>query len=157
KRVDPDYFKEVDTQNPQRVIRALEVYESSGVPYSAWRKNQTRPRPFKQLVIGLEMDRSALYQRIDQRVDEMINQGLLQEVSSLLHYRDKPALKTVGYAELFDYLDGKYTLDEAIEKIKQHTRRYAKRQITWFKRNPETHWFNANTAPEAIIDFVRSQ
>lgn len=154
KAVDPDYFSQVDIHNPQRVIRALEVFESSGIPYSEWRKKQMRPRDFNILNIGLEMDRSGLYAQINQRVDKMMQAGLLTEVRQLLSYQDTPPLKTVGYAELFDYLNGKCDLETAVEKIKQNTRRYAKRQMTWFKRDASIHWFNTDTAIEEILAFI---
>src|SRR5690606_28975001 len=133
--------REVDIQNPQRVIRALEVYESTGLPFSHFRKQQHKSRPFQVLKLGLNTDRQHLYQRINKRVDAMMEAGLLEEVKSLLPYRDLPPLKTVGYAELFDYLDDKYTLTEAVDRIKQNTRRYAKRQLTWFRKDPHIVWF----------------
>lgn len=141
KTVDPAYYQEVDTHNPQRVIRALEVYESTGLPFSLFRKQQRKQRPFQVRKLGLTTDRPYLYQRINTRVDAMMEAGLLDEVTSLLPYRNLPPLQTVGYAELFEYLDGKYTLDEAVDRIKQNTRRYAKRQLTWFRKDPLTVWF----------------
>ncbi len=149
-QVDPHYYAEVDIHNPQRVIRALEVYESTGQPFSQFRRQQLSKRPFQALKIGLNTDREYLYQRINARVDAMMEAGLLEEVKSLLPHRSSPPLLTVGYAELFDYLDGKYTLQEAIERIKQHTRRYAKRQLTWFRKDPSTKWFE----PEAVEQMV---
>lgn len=139
--VDPAYYAEVDRHNPQRLIRALEVFESTGKPFSSFRKNSTNQRPFQTIMIGLNMEREALYQRINERVEQMMANGLLEEVRRLTPYRDLPALKTVGYAELFDYLDGRLTLAEATEKIKQNTRRFAKRQLTWFRKDPEMAWF----------------
>lgn len=141
KDVDPVYYQEVDIHNPQRVIRALEVYESTGRPFSYFRKQQQKKRPFQIRKLGLNTERQSLYQRINTRVDAMMEAGLLDEVVALLPYRNLPPLQTVGYAELFDYLDGKYTLNEAIDRIKQNTRRYAKRQLTWFRKDPETTWF----------------
>jgi len=141
KEVDPVYYGEVDIHNPQRVIRALEVYESTGLPFSHFRRQQRKIRPFQVRKLGLNTDRSSLYQRINERVDAMMDAGLLDEVKSLLPYRNLPPLQTVGYAELFDYLDGKYTLSEAVDRIKQNTRRYAKRQLTWFRKDPHTVWF----------------
>lgn len=140
-KVDPVYYGEVDIQNPQRVIRALEVYESTGLPFSYFRKQQRKKRPFQVRKLGLNTDRVCLYERINTRVDAMMEAGLLDEVKSLLPYRDLPPLQTVGYAELFDYLDGNYTLSEAVSRIKQNTRRYAKRQLTWFRKDPHTVWF----------------
>ncbi|WP_079716453.1 tRNA (adenosine(37)-N6)-dimethylallyltransferase MiaA [Parapedobacter luteus] len=150
KQVDPVYYEQVDINNPQRVIRALEVYESTGKPFSHFRRRAAAARPFNVLKIGLDADRLHLYERINNRVDAMVEAGLLGEVSALLPFRHRPPLLTVGYAELFDYLDGRYTWQQAIAKIKQNTRRYAKRQLTWFKKDPTTVWF----APEAIDQMV---
>jgi len=155
-KVDPSYFKEMDNQNPQRVIRALEVYESTGLPFSHFRRGQMVVRPFDVLKVGLRTDRERLYQQINARVEDMVAAGLLKEVQSLLPYRDKPPLQTVGYAELFDYLDGQCTLAQAVDKIKQNTRRYAKRQLTWFRKDNATTWFEpADIA--GIIAHVTSQ
>ncbi len=156
KRKDPVYYEEVDIHNPQRIIRALEVYESTGKPFSSFRKDRSNPRPFRILKIGLNTERSLLYNRINRRVDNMMEEGLLEEVKTLLPYRERPPLLTVGYAELFDYLDGKYSLADAIDKIKQHTRQFAKRQITWFKKDPNTHWFEPTQTAE-IIRFITNQ
>lgn len=141
KRVDPVYYTVADIDNPQRVIRALEVFEATGNPISSYQKHAMEDRPFAIVTIGINMERDKLYQRINLRVDKMMELGLLEEVKSLVAYRDKPALLTVGYAELFDYLDGHISLEEAIAKIKQNSRRYAKRQITWFKKYGNTTWF----------------
>lgn len=140
KVADPVYYERVDLQNPQRLIRALEVFESTGRPYSTFRKADLKPRPFDMLKIALNMPRERLYDRINLRVDMMMNDGLLKEVESLLPYRSLNALNTVGYSELFDYLDGHGTLEQAVDLIKQHTRNFAKRQITWFKKDPGFHW-----------------
>lgn len=150
KQADPIYFDEMDNQNPQRVMRALEVYESTGMPFSHFRRGRAVERPFNVLTLGLDTDRDVLYQRINSRVDAMVAAGLLKEVESLLPYRHKPPLLTVGYAELFDYLDGKCTLVQAVERIKQNTRRYAKRQLTWFRKDKTTVWF----APEDIGEMI---
>lgn len=157
KSIDPAYYAEVDIANPQRIIRAIEVFESTGIPFSEWRKNQKQARKFESIIIGLEMDRRILYDRINKRVDQMIEDGLLREARMLFSQRDRPPLRTVGYTELFDYFDGKHTLTTAIEKIKQNSRRYAKRQMTWFKRDPAIHWFKATTEPEVLTDFVRTE
>lgn len=141
KALDPVYYSEVDIQNPQRIIRALEVCMSSGRPFSSFRNQEAAERPFDILTIGLNTERSVLYNRINERVDLMMQEGLLAEVESLLPYRKLNALQTVGYQELFDYLEGKCTLDEAVERVKQNTRRFAKRQLTWFRKNTETTWF----------------
>ncbi|WP_158824896.1 tRNA (adenosine(37)-N6)-dimethylallyltransferase MiaA [Mucilaginibacter lacusdianchii] len=142
KVVDPTYFEQVDQHNPQRLIRALEVFESTGLPYSSYRKGTQQQRPFNNIKIGLDMPREELYERINQRVDVMITQGLVDEVKSLLPYRHLNALNTVGYSEIFDYLDGKTDLNTAIAMIKQNTRRFAKRQLTWFRKDTDIKWFH---------------
>lgn len=156
KQVDPKYHEEVDVNNPQRVIRALEVYESTGTPFSDFRQRQSADRSFDVIKIGLQIDRERLYQRINARVDLMMEKGLLDEVRALLPYRNLPPLLTVGYAELFDYLDGNCTLETAVDKIKQHTRRYAKRQLTWFRRDADTHWFAPGDVKQ-VVDFLASR
>ena len=138
---DPVYFGQIDIHNPQRIIRALEVFRSTGNTFSSYRTNKKVARNFDILKIGLNTSRELLYNRINFRVDEMMQIGLLDEVISAKAYQHFNALKTVGYTELFDYLDGKTDLLSAIELIKQNTRRFAKRQITWFKRDEEIHWF----------------
>ncbi|TDS11124.1 tRNA (adenosine(37)-N6)-dimethylallyltransferase MiaA [Sphingobacterium paludis] len=142
--LDPSYFQSADVQNPQRVIRALEVIDATGLPFSSFHGKMQSARPFDIITVGLHMEREQLYERINQRVDQMMADGLLEEVRTLLAYRDKPALLTVGYAELFAYLDGDITLEEAVARIKQNTRRYAKRQITWFKKYGNTQWFTSS-------------
>jgi tRNA dimethylallyltransferase len=142
KEADPVYYEQVDLNNPQRLIRALEVFETTGKPFSSYRKATTNKRPFHITKIGLDLPRDILYQRINQRVDAMIEQGLVEEVRSLLPYRHLNALNTVGYSELFDYLDEKTDLNTAIELIKQNTRRFAKRQLTWFRKDKEIKWYN---------------
>jgi tRNA dimethylallyltransferase len=144
KLADPDYYAEVDINNPQRVIRALEVFESTGQPFSSFRKADNNQRPFNIVKIALDMPREQLYNRINQRVDMMIQQGLLEEVKSLIPYRHLNALNTVGYTELFEHLDGKISLDAAVDRIKQNTRRFAKRQLTWFRKDKGFHWLQAN-------------
>ncbi|MDA9555261.1 tRNA (adenosine(37)-N6)-dimethylallyltransferase MiaA [Pelobium sp.] len=141
KQLDPVYFSEVDINNPQRIIRALEVCISTGKPFSSYRKTEVKNRSFESILIGLDMDRAQLYERINLRVDEMIQNGLLDEVSFLQPYQHLNALKTVGYSEVFKYLNGEWTLEQAIDKIKQNTRNFAKRQLTWFRKYPEIHWF----------------
>lgn len=155
-QVDPEYFAEVDINNPQRIIRAIEVFESTGTPFSFFRKNQRNTRFFDVITIGLNRDRAELYERINRRVDNMMENGLLDEVKSLIEHKHLPALKTVGYAELFEYLDGKMDLATAIDKIKQNSRRYAKRQLTWFRKNEETAWFAPDEVRE-IITFLRKK
>ena len=141
KLMDPDYFEIVDQKNPNRIMRALEVCMITGKPYSSLRKNEKKERSFAQLKIGLGLPRAELFDRINRRVDRMIDKGLLDEVNLLYRHRDLNALKTVGYTELFSHLDGQLPLDEAVEKIKTNTRRYAKRQLTWFKRDHTIKWF----------------
>lgn len=151
--VDPHYYNDADIHNPQRVIRALEVYEATGKPFSSYRVREAIARPFEIVTIGLNTERSQLYERINLRVDMMVEEGLVDEVRSLLSYRNKPALLTVGYAEIFDFIDGKVALEEAISRVKQNSRRYAKRQITWFKKYGNTVWFEPEER-ERIINFL---
>ena len=155
KEIDPEYYAIADIDNPQRVIRALEVFEATGNPMSFYQKRDINKRPFNIITIGLNSDRQLLYDRINLRVDNMMEAGLLAEVKSLVPYRQKPALLTVGYSELFDYLDNKISLDEATDKIKQNSRRYAKRQITWFKKYGNTNWYEPNQVND-IISFIES-
>jgi len=143
KRIDPVYYSEVDIDNPQRIIRALEVYESSGQPFSSYRTSKINQRPFHSIKLGLNMPRELLYERIDTRVDLMLAEGLVKEVESLVPYRNLNALNTVGYSEIFDYLNGKSDLTTAISLIKQNTRRFAKRQMTWFRKDKEMIWVDA--------------
>lgn len=158
KTADPDYYAEVDINNPQRVIRALEVFESTGQPFSSFRKSKKNIRPFTVIKIALNMPREQLYNRINQRVDLMMQDGLWDEVKSLLSYRDLNALNTVGYAELFNYLDGKITLEKAVDQIKQNTRRFAKRQLTWFRKDKDFHWFEVNESLyKNLIEYLLHQ
>ena len=140
---DPEYAQKVDLQNPHRLIRALSVQEASGRPFSSFLTVSKPQRPFQLLYFWLDVDRPLLYHRINERVDLMMKQGLLEEAKNLYHNKNLIALQTVGYQELFEYLDGHLTLVEAVDKIKQNTRRYAKRQITW--RRSQSHWININT------------
>lgn len=144
KVADPVYYKQVDINNPQRLIRALEVFKSTGKPYSSFRKSNTNKRPFRIVKVGLTLPREKLYERINYRVDEMVKMGLVDEVKSLLPYRHLNALNTVGYSELFDYFDGKTDLKQAFDLIKQNTRRFAKRQLTWFGKDKEINWLQAD-------------
>jgi len=155
---DPGYYAQVDIKNPQRLIRALEVFESTGKPFSSYRVANANKRPFNIIKIGLDMRRDVLYQRINQRVDDMIVQGLVDEVKSLIPHRHLNALNTVGYSELFDFLDGDIDLSSAITSIKQNTRRFAKRQLTWFRKDKEIHWFEADSSlQEKLIKFLLDQ
>ena len=153
KEKDPVFYNEVDKNNPQRLMRALEVIYSTNKTFSSFRKGTNKKRNFKIIKIGLHTDRKILYNRINSRVELMINNGLLKEVESLIPYKNKNSLKTVGYKELFQYFEGIYTLTEAVEKIKQNTRRFAKRQITWFKKDPKINRFSPEDTQE-IIDFI---
>jgi len=156
KTIDPAYYQIADIDNPQRVVRALEVFEATGKPMSFYHKKNLSKRPFDILTIGLNMARPQLYERINLRVERMMELGLLEEVKSLFPFRNKPALLTVGYAELFDYLDGNISLEEAVERIKQNSRRYAKRQITWFKKYGNTSWFQPDETG-TVIDFINAK
>ncbi len=155
KELDLNYYNQVDLNNPQRLMRALEVCLSTGKTYSEQRAGKTKKRNFTTIKIGLNTTREALYERINTRVDEMMHQGLLDEVKSLVLYQNKNALQTVGYKELFDYLENKTSLEQAIELIKQHTRNFAKRQLTWFKRDEQIQWFEPNEF-EKIKQYITS-
>lgn len=154
-RLDPEYYAVVDQSNPQRVIRGLEFILSTGKKLSSFQSRTKKVRPFKVVKIGLNKDRAALYRQIDLRVDQMMAKGLLEEVKSLLPFRGYNALKTVGYAELFDYLDGEISLEAAIDKLKQNTRRFAKRQLTWFRRDEEIRWFEPDQTTD-ILTFIKA-
>lgn len=155
-KLDPEYFAKVDQQNPQRMIRGLEVFLSTGQKLSSMLSATKKERPFNIIKIGLNTDRAVLYNRINQRVDKMIAEGLLEEVKSLTPFKEYNALNTVGYSEIFDYFDGKLPLDEAIAAIKQNTRRFAKRQLTWFRRDEEIKWFEPEQGSE-VINFVENK
>ena len=150
---DPFFYNEVDRNNPQRLLRALEVMYSTNKTFSSFRNKKDKKRNFKIIKIGLETDRELLYNRINERVDIMMENGLLQEVKSLTHFKNKNSLQTVGYKELFEHLEGKITLEEALNKIKQNSRRFAKRQITWFKKDRSTTYFSAENL-DKIIEFI---
>lgn len=151
KTADPAYYARVDINNPQRIIRALEVIESTGHTFSSFHTANAKNRHFNIIKIGLNLPRTLLYNRINLRVDSMIEQGLLSEVKNLLPYRNLNALNTVGYKELFDYFDGITDLDTAINQIKQNTRRFAKRQLTWFNKDKSVNWFE----PDQVDDIVQ--
>ena len=154
---DPIYYSIVAKENPQRMMRALEVSIGSGKPYSSYLNQKKNLRNFTPIIIGLEAERPIIYDRINQRVAIMMNEGLLAEAENLFPNKELNALQTVGYRELFDYLEGKITLDFAVEEIKKNTRRFAKRQLTWFKRNETTKWFDFLTNKEEIIAFITSK
>jgi len=151
KELDPDYYQQVDLANPRRLIRALEVCMITGEPYSSFRKKQKANRPFDIIKIGLEVGRQELYEKIDDRVDAMLENGLVEEVISLGKYKDLPALQTIGYTEIFQYLDKKTTLEDAINEIKKNSRRYAKRQITWFRKDKEIKWFHPKEEKRMMV------
>lgn len=153
KELDPEHYEIVDLKNPKRVIHALEICRMTGKTYTSFRKAEIKQRPFQVLYIGLNRPREELFQRINSRVDQMMADGLLQEVQRVLPYRSENSLNTVGYKELFAYLDGDCTLEFAIEKIKKNTRVYAKKQLTWFKKNEQIHWFHPDEK-EQIIRFI---
>ena len=153
-RLDPKYAEVVDRCNPARVMRALEVCISTGRPYSEQRSGTITERPFNIIKIATDMPRDILYERINRRVDIMVEDGLVEEVRNLYPKRELNALQTVGYRELFDYFDGKCSLEDAIELIKRNSRRYAKRQMTWFRRDEEFKWF-APSDIENIIKYIQ--
>ena len=151
KKYDPGFYAAGEIQNPQRLMRALEVRMSTGQSILAFRTREPRQRPFAIQTIGLQLPKEQLHQRIDTRVDEMMKAGLLEEVKGLLPYRHHNALQTVGYKELFDYLDGKHPLDAAVAAIKTNTRQYAKRQLTWFRRDLSVRWADPAAALETLV------
>ena len=153
KRLDPEHYAIVDRQNYRRVIHALEICYQTGRTYTSFRTQQKKVRPFRIIKIGLNRDRNELYNRINLRVDQMMTDGLLDEVRGLLDKRHVNALNTVGYKELFDYLDGRWSLDEAVERIKGNTRRYARKQLTWFKRDATMKWFHPDQQKE-ILNYI---
>ena len=157
KKRDPEYFSEVDRQNPHRVIRALEICRGTGKPYSGFRKDSSKNRFFEPVYIGLTAARELVYDRINRRVDMMMEQGLLQEAEFLFPKRELNALNTVGYKELFKYLEHEWDLQTAIEEIKKNTRRFAKRQFTWFRKNEQINWFEAGTPFSEIISELQKK
>lgn len=156
RRLDPKYAEEVDLCNPARVMRALEVCLTTGKPYSEQRSGTVAERWFNIVKIGTDMPRDVLYERIDRRVDMMVEAGLVEEARTMYPKRELNSLQTVGYREMFDYFDGTITLAEAIELVKRNSRRYAKRQLTWFRRDEEIGWF-APTALDKIVEFIDSK
>lgn len=156
KRMDPEYYEIVDKQNPRRVVHALEICTMTGQTYTSFRRREKRERPFRIIKIGLNRPREELYARINQRVDEMMANGLLEEVKTMYPKRSLNALNTVGYKELFDYLEGRWTLEEAVERIKGNTRRYARKQLTWYKKDEQIRWFHPDKRT-TIIDYIISQ
>ena len=153
KILDPEYYRQADLANPKRLLRALEVCIATGKPFSSLRKNVKKKRDFRILKIGLQREREELNRRINRRVETMVETGLLSEVEQLLPFRHLNALNTVGYKELFPYFDGAISLESAIENIKTHSRRYAKRQMTWLKKDLSVRWFHPDQVDE-IISFI---
>jgi tRNA dimethylallyltransferase len=156
KQRDPAYYSKVDLQNHHRIIRALEVCRAQHLPYSFFLKSKNKTREFETIFIGLQAERSLIYNRINLRVDLMIREGLIEEVKKLVTYKTLNALQTVGYKELFKYFEGSTSKEEAIEEIKKNTRRFAKRQSTWFRKNENINWFNYNTKASEIIRFIEN-
>ena len=150
---DPEYYARVDLKNPQRIRKALEVFEMTGRPYSSFLTGEIKPRSFSFIKIGLDLPRGELHDRINRRVDTMMKQGLLQEARGLYPNRRMNALNTVGYKELFSFLDNQCTLDDAVDKIKGHTRQYARRQLTWFRKDKDIQWFSPDE-PAAILNYI---
>jgi tRNA dimethylallyltransferase len=148
--LDPEYYNEADIKNPKRVMHALEICYMTGKRYSSFRKRQKKERPFRIVKIGLRRDREELYERINRRVDLMIEQGLIEEVKGFYHLKDHNSLNTVGYKEIFKYLDGEWELPFAIEKIKQNTRIYSRKQVTWYRKDEDITWFHPDDIEEII-------
>lgn len=156
KELDPEYYDQVDRNNPKRLLRAIEVCLQTGKTYTELRKNNSQSRIFNILKIGLEVPREKLNERINQRTEEMLKKGWMEEAKTVYSKRELNALNTVGYKELFTYLDGDWELDLAVEKIKTNTRRYAKRQMTWFRKDKDIHWFSPDNIEEIVV-FLRSK
>ena len=155
RQLDPEYYEIVDRQNPKRVVHALEICTMTGKTYTSFRKREKKVRPFQIIKIGLNRDRAELYDRINARVDEMMEKGFLKEAEGLFPLRKLNALNTVGYKELFEYFEGRWTLEEAIERMKGNTRRYARKQLTWYKKDDQIKWFHPNQK-EDIINYISS-
>jgi tRNA dimethylallyltransferase len=153
KRLDPEYYEIVDRQNPRRVVHALEICTMTGKTYTSFRTRSKKERPFRIIKIGLDRPREELYQRINARVDKMMEEGLLDEARQMYPKRSLNALNTVGYKELFDYLDGRWPLEEAVERIKGNTRRYARKQLTWYKKDEQIRWFHPDDK-KAIMNYI---
>jgi tRNA dimethylallyltransferase len=153
RRLDPEHYAIVDRKNHRRVIHALEICYQTGQTYTSFRTQTKKERPFRVIKIGLNRDREELYNRINTRVDQMMEEGMMEEANRLYDLRHLNALNTVGYKELFDYIEGKWPLDEAVERIKGNTRRYARKQLTWFKRDAEVRWFHPDQKEE-IMEYI---
>jgi tRNA dimethylallyltransferase len=151
--LDPDYYRIVDLNNPKRLLHAVEICLMTGKPFTSFRKNKIKKRPFKIIKIGINQNRAILYHRINERVDRMMDAGLLNEAKTVYPHRQLNSLNTVGYKELFSYLDGNCSLDEAVDLIKRNSRKYARKQLTWFRRDQEITWFEPEQL-EKIITFI---
>jgi tRNA dimethylallyltransferase len=154
--IDPEYYRIVDLNNPKRLLHAVEIHQMTGLPFTSFRKKTVKERPFHMIKIGINQDRKVLYDRINQRVLKMMDAGLLAEVKTVYPHRKLNSLNTVGYKELFTYLDGEYTLDEAIDLIQRNTRKYARKQLTWFRHDQQIKWFEPGQIQE-IIGFIDSK
>jgi tRNA dimethylallyltransferase len=154
KNIDPGYFEITDLNNPNRLLKAIEIYEMTGRPYSSFLTHSKKQRSFGIVKIGLNMQRDELYNRINQRVDKMMAEGLLDEAVKLYPFRNLTPLNTVGYKELFDFIDGKLSIEKAVEKIKDHSRAYARRQLTWFRKDKSIQWFEPDDA-RPLIHYIR--
>lgn len=156
REIDPDFSATKEIHNPQRVVRALEVFQTTGIPISQYQQKNIQKRPFRQILIALDRDRASLYHRIDSRMDSMLNQGLVDEAKSVIAYRDCHALQTVGYKEVYGFLDGLYDEQEMVRLLKQNSRRYAKRQLTWFRHQGDFKWFQANEFDQ-ILSYIKEE
>lgn len=157
KVLDPQYYAQVDLENPHRLIRALEICISSGKPYSSFLGSKKIPRDFEFVLVGLRAERETIYERINRRVDLMLETGLVEEAKSLYPQKHLNALNTVGYKELFDYFEGKVNFERAIEEIKKNTRRFAKRQLTWYRKNKDVLWLNYDMTEKEFIDAIEGE
>lgn len=155
RELDPEHFKKIDQKNPMRLMRALEVKLATGKSISEFQKQTTKELPFKVIRIGVEVERARLYERIDKRMDDMIAQGLFEEAKGLYAYRHKNALQTVGYQEIFGFIDGQYDREEAVRLLKRNSRRYAKRQLTWFKRDEQIRWFKPDDV-SSMMEYIQN-
>lgn len=156
KKIDLDFSATKEIHNPQRVVRALEVFQTTGIPISQYQQKNSQKRPFKQILIALDRDRATLYHRIDSRMDIMLQQGLVDEAKSVMAFRDCHALQTVGYKEVYGFLDGRYNEQEMVRLLKQNSRRYAKRQLTWFRHQGDFKWFQANEFDD-ILAYIKEE
>lgn len=156
KKLDPDYYRQADLKNPKRILHALEICLMTGKPYSSLRSNTVKKRPFRIIKAGLNCSREALYDRINKRVDKMVEDGLIEEARKVYPLKHLNALNTVGYKELFAHFDGKITRDEAIQQIKNNTRKYARKQLTWFRKDKSVRWFEPGEENK-VIHYIKSE